>query len=397
MKSEISRVLIAPDSFKGSAMSTEISQWIAEGWRAVRPGDDIIIRPMADGGEGTLIAIEQSRQDLTRITQSVMGPDNRSHNAFWFLTDAGTAFVELANICGLTHLARLDPMGAHTFGLGQVLYDIARDDDVKQVVIALGGSGSTDAGTGALRALGFRFLDSTGRDVLLGGRGLASIAEVEDSAAIEPPIGGVICLLDVDNPLIGERGSATTFAPQKGATPEEVADLESGLRQFLEVVGHEDSAGAGAAGGTAYGLQALWGARFTRGARVIAQIIGLQEEMAKADLIITGEGAFDEQSFGGKVVGTLFELLAENRAKNAGSTNGGDPVGRRDPLLAVIAGILRLSAPHIELLKSEGLFAAISLSDRAASVEAAIRHVRTLTVNAGSELARSFTATKLAP
>ena len=378
---DISRVLIAPDSFKGSAMSTEISQWIAEGWRAVRPEDEVIIRPMADGGEGTLLAIESSRNDITRITQSVMGPDNRSHNAFWFLTDSGTAFVELANICGLTHLEELNPMGAHTFGLGQILYDIARDDDVKQVVIALGGSASTDAGTGALRALGFRFLDSAGRDVPLGGVGLSAIATIDSSAASEPPIGGVICLLDVDNPLLGERGSAAVFAPQKGANAAEIEELERGLANFQRVAGGVDSPGAGSAGGVAYGLQSLWGARFTRGARVVAQIVGVQETLPTVDLIITGEGALDHQSFDGKVVGTLFELMRESESATA--------------KIAVIAGAVKLSPQQIELLHGEGLFGAIGLIERAGSLEAAIRDVKVLTVQAASDLAQAYSAAKL--
>jgi len=378
---DIARVLIAPDSFKGSAMSTEISEWIAEGWREVRPQDGIIFHPMADGGEGTLLAIEQTRTDLTKITQSVMGADNRSHNAFWFLTDNGTAFVELANICGLTLLKEPNPLGAHTFGLGQILYDISRDDEVKQVVIALGGSASTDAGTGALRALGFRFLDSSGKDLPLGGAGLSALAHVDDSAAAEPPIGGVICLVDVDNPLLGERGSAPVFAPQKGATADEVESLNEALSRFQQVVGHPDSPGAGAAGGVAYGLQALWGARFTSGARVISQITGLHEEISRADFIITGEGAFDEQSFSGKVVGTLFDLKREFAKASAE--------------IAVIAGAVKFSDPQLELLKGEGLFAATALIDRAESLQSAMENVRVLTVNAAHDLAIRFSEDKL--
>ena len=374
-------MLIAPDSFKGSAMSTEISEWIAQGWREARPQDELILHPMADGGEGTLRAIERSRSDITKITQSVMGPDNRSHNALWFLTDSGTAFVELANICGLTLLEEPNPLGAHTFGLGQILYDISRDDEVKQVVIALGGSASTDAGTGALRALGFRFLDEAGRDIPLGGGGLREIARVDASAAVEPPVGGVICLVDVDNPLLGNRGSAAVFAPQKGASKDEVEVLDQALTAFQRVVGHPDGAGAGAAGGVAYGLQALWGARITSGARVLSQMTGLPEEIAQADFIITGEGSLDEQSFSGKVIGTLFELKAEFANESA--------------QLAVIAGAVKLSLQQLELLKGEGLFAAVELIERADSLAAAIADVKVLTISAARDLASRVSEAKL--
>ncbi len=390
IENSVARVLIAPDSFKGSAMSTEIAEWIAEGWRAVRPLDQIVLKPMADGGEGTLLAIESSLEDTTRITQSVMGPDNRSHNAFWLLTDDGVAIVELASICGIGHLAnsgQLDPMGAHTFGLGQVLYDIARDSDIGAVLVALGGSASTDGGTGALRALGFRFRKSNGEDIAMGARDLAQIVEIDATHAATPPPGALIYLVDVTNPLLGASGAAHTFAPQKGASAEEVLLLDEGLKNFQRMCEVSDSPGAGAAGGVAYGLSSLWGGQIRSGARTVAAITKLPEQIELADIVITGEGHLDTQSFGGKVVGTLAEFV---KLKNQGRESG--PQTR----LGIIAGGVdevletEISASSNGLLRSAGFFGLETLIEVAGDRESAIQDVRAATISASSLLASRY-------
>jgi hypothetical protein len=160
-------------------------------------------------------------------------------------------------------------MNAHTYELGIVLAHAAQDSRVTKIFVALGGSASTDAGVGALMALGYRFLDIDGKEIGKGGGELLRLASIDSSNAIKPPAQGVVALVDVQSPLLGSNGAAATYAPQKGATAEQIAELEKGLSHLLSVVGRADSAGSGAAGGTSFGLRAMWGATFESGAEAI--------------------------------------------------------------------------------------------------------------------------------
>jgi glycerate kinase len=302
----MSRILIAPDSFKGSATSVEVSRAIAQGWKSVRPLDELIQIPFADGGEGSLLAIESTLPKSQRIYCPEITP-----GAYWLLINGSTAVVELAQTSGLTLLPVLDPLGAHTFAFGQVLAAAAQDSRVQRIYCALGGSASTDAGVGALIALGVQFLDSDGESIKLGGGELSKIQSISTVDAISLPPEGVTLLVDVDSPLLGGRGAAATYSPQKGATAAQILELENGLKNFLEITKYPDGPGLGAAGGTAFGLCALWGANLQSGAEVIAQLCGLQEALEQVDLVITGEGRLDEQSFQGKVVGYLSHLAGQ--------------------------------------------------------------------------------------
>jgi glycerate kinase len=219
-------------------------------------------------------------------------------------------------------------MGAHTFAFGQVLANAARDSRVQQIYCALGGSASTDAGVGALMALGFEFLDSTGQSISLGGAQLSKIVSISHNTAILSPQGGVVLLADVDSPLLGVHGAASVFAPQKGATPYEISQLELGLQNFSNLTHFDDSPGSGAAGGTAFGLRALWGATIENGAEKIAQICRLDDAIRASDLVITGEGRLDSQSFRGKVVGHITDRATTAGVPIAycvGSMDGGFP------------------------------------------------------------------------
>ncbi len=304
----MSRIVIAPDSFKGSATSIEVAASIAKGWKSVRPNDEVIQIPFADGGEGTLLAIEYVRPDAQRVYCPQVSPD-----AYWLLLDGSTAIVELAQVSGLNLLPVLDPLGAHTFAFGQVLSHAAHDSRVQHIYCALGGSASTDAGVGALIALGFEFFDASGISIKLGGEELLRITSISTSKVIKPPEGGVILLVDVQSPLLGIEGAAAIFAPQKAASRADVVRLESALTHFAGIASKPDFAGGGAAGGTAYGLCALWGATIESGAKKIAELSDFDTEIKGADLIITGEGRLDSQSFKGKVVGQII-----NRATAAG-------------------------------------------------------------------------------
>ena len=301
----MSRILIAPDSFKGSATSIEVAHAIAQGWQSLRPDDEVIQIPFADGGEGTLLAVEYTRPSSQRIYCPSVSPD-----AYWLLLDGSTALVELAQTSGLTLLPTLDPMGAHTFAFGQVLSMAAQDPRVERIYCALGGSASTDAGVGALMALGIRFLNAQGVSVGLGGENLLGIKSISTTEVITPPKDGVVLLVDVNSPLLGSNGAAATYSPQKGATKDQVLKLENALQHFASLTGKLDTPGSGAAGGSAFGLCALWGARIENGAAKIAELCGIDTALMSTDLVITGEGRLDFQSFQGKVVGYISQLAA---------------------------------------------------------------------------------------
>jgi glycerate 2-kinase len=307
------RVIVAPDSFKGSATNIDIAEAIASGWKSIRKFDEVSLFPMADGGEGSLETIIAQHPHAQRIPTEITFHQGRRRMAYWALLDDGTAIVELAIACGITHLEELDPLGAHTFGFGELILAACRDPRVERIITCLGGSASTDGGVGALTAMGGKFLDSSGNQVPLGGQHLYQIASVYLEEMIDLPSRGLLCLCDVKNPLLGPDGAASTFAPQKGASPEEVAILEEGLSNLLRVSGAQDFFGAGAAGGTSFGLETFLGATIEPGSKVIANLIGLDSALNSCDLLITGEGRFDSQSFEGKVVGTLVNMA---RRKN---------------------------------------------------------------------------------
>ncbi len=276
------RVVIAPDGFKGSLAAARAAEAIARGWRAERPDDELLLIPQADGGEGTIAAMQRARPDaVLREVPGVTGPDGRPRTGVWLDLGDGTAVVELAAVAGIELMETLDPLGATSRGLGEVMAAVL-DAGVERLVIGIGGSASTDAGRPVLEALGGRPL----------------------------PSGGAVVLSDVRSPLLGPTGAAAVFGPQKGATPEIVATLERRLRSAA-TASHIDPStpGAGAAGGVGFALLE-WGATMLEGAQEIARLSGLVAAAATADLVISGEGRFDEQSLGGKVVGAVIALDA---------------------------------------------------------------------------------------
>ena len=304
------QILIAPDSFKSSATAADVAHALAQGWKSVYPADDVVELPLADGGEGTLDALAAGRTDACWHEVEVTGPDSRPVVARWLRLGDGTAAVELAQSSGLPQMEQLDALGAHTRGLGEVIA-AALDTKPRRLLVGLGGSAGTDGGTGCLSALGARFTDADGQPIPLGGGGLGRLAHADLSALRPAPPDGVVCLTDVSAPLLGPAGAAAVFAPQKGATPAQVALLEQGLGRLHRVLGGDaEATGAGAAGGTAYGLRAAWGASTASGADEIAAAVDLTSAVSAADLVITGEGRFDATSLTGKVVGNLVDLAA---------------------------------------------------------------------------------------
>lgn len=323
----VTHVVIAPDSFKGTATAREATAAIARGWASVRPGDELTLAPQADGGEGTIDAVAAADPDATVHTSRVAGPDGRPVRARWLVRDTGEAVLELAESSGLPLMGALDPLGATTRGLGEVIGH-ALDAGATSITIGLGGSASTDGGAGALAALGMTLADASGRELPDGGGALSRLERLDRSALRTPPPGGVRLLTDVTAPLLGPTGAAAVFGPQKGADPAEVTALEAALTRFAELLGGDpELPGTGAAGGTGYGLSAAWGAKLVPGAPAIAALSGLPGLAAAADVVISGEGRFDATSSGGKVVGHVLSLLPPTaRAIVVAGTFDADPV-----------------------------------------------------------------------
>ena len=306
-------VVIAPDSFGGALDSVGVAAAIASGWAGVRPDDEILRRPMADGGEGTLAAVADALGDAAQ-RRSVQTTDalGRPVTAEWLLLDGGRgAFVEMAAASGLALLTpeERNPANARlasTRGTGD-LVRAALDAGVGRITIGLGGSATTDGGSGLLRALGARFLGRDGTEIAEGGAALASLERI-DGSALDSRLADVALVVasDVTNLLCGASGAAATYGPQKGADPAAVEELDAALARYGHAIEDAtgrlvaDLPGAGAAGGTTAGLLAFTGAVVRPGVEVVADLVGLAAALESADLVITGEGRADEQTLQGK-------------------------------------------------------------------------------------------------
>lgn len=362
-------VVFAPDSFKGSATAAEVATALAEGWASARPGDRIVRAPMADGGEGTLDAFEVAVPGSRRRAVRVTGPDGADRDASWLALPDGTAVVELAECSGIALMPALAAFDAQTIGFGQAIA-AALDAGATGLLLAIGGSASTDGGAGMLGALGARLLDATGAEVVPGNRGLAQLTRVDLSGLRPLPPGGARILSDVTSPLLGPDGAAAVFGPQKGASALDVPVLEACLARFAAAVQEAGSSvdprtpGAGAAGGTGFGLRA-WGAELAPGAAAVGEALGLPEVVAGADIVVTGEGRYDSQS----VVGKVPEYVA---------------------LLAAAAGIPALLAAGSIAAEPRGFTDAVSLAELAGGSAAAIADPRRWARAAGAALAQTF-------
>lgn len=354
------RVVIAPDSFKGTIGAAPAAAELAAGWLAARPGDEVICLPLADGGEGTLAVLAAAAAGTARWHEArVSGPGTEPVSARWLELADQVHVVELASAAGLPQLAEPDPLHAHTTGVGELL-GRALDAGARRIVVGLGGSASTDGGTGALAALGARFLDAAGTGLGRGGAALRGLAAADLSGLRPAPRDGVACLTDVRAPLLGPAGAAAVFGPQKGAGPAEIAVLEAGLARLAAVLGGDPEApGAGAAGGTGYGLAAAWGADLRSGSAEIARIAGLDAALAGAGLLITGEGRYDATSGTGKVVGAAAAAAARAKvpvALVAGTIDGQPPpvIGQAMTLAGLAGGTAAAMAEPARWLRLAG-------------------------------------------
>lgn len=310
------RVLIAPDSFKGTLTSVEVARAMAAGWRQARPRDIIELAPLADGGEGTLEAVAAARPPgLRRHLVDTIDPLGRPIRApFLTLADGATALIELAAASGLSLLppAGRDALRASTDGTGRLLV-AAIDRGARHLILGLGGSATTDGGSGLLRALGAHVRDDEGVDLDPGGTALGRVIAV-DLSGLPAALGEVRLTVagDVRNPLLGPDGAAAVYGPQKGASAAEVALLEAGLERWVSVlertVGRSirDTPGAGAAGGTLTALLAiedrLTGLEVRPGIDVVMELTDFEDRLRRSDLVVTGEGRLDAQTAFGKTV-----------------------------------------------------------------------------------------------
>ncbi|KAA2266614.1 glycerate kinase [Solihabitans fulvus] len=362
-------VLVCLDKFRGCLTAAQACAAVAAGVEAA--GGRAVAMPVADGGEGTLAALAGA--GYREVWVEVTGPTGRPVRAA-FAVRGSRAVIEMAQASGLDVLPGgvAAPLVADSHGTGELIR-AALDHGCLDIVLAVGGSATTDGGAGLLRALGARITDSRGAPVGPGGAALTGAANVDLSTLdFRLRLARVTLVSDVDNPLTGPSGAAAVFGPQKGASPRDVEVLERGLRQFAEVVAAEiggdfrESPGAGAAGGTGFAALAALGARRVSGAEFVLGEAGVEQALRAASLVVVGEGRFDEQSLRGKApVGVA-----------SAARRHGVPV-------VVVAGDVRLSAAR---MREVGVVAAWSLLERAGGLDASISRAPALLTEIGREL-----------
>ncbi len=359
------RVIVAPQSFKGSADAVAVAAAIGRGVRRAWPDAHIEEVPLADGGEGTVHALVRATKGTLR-TARVHDPLLREIDAEWgLLGDGTTAVVEMAAASGLPLLRadERDPRITSTLGTGELIL-AAATSGAHRLVVGIGGSATNDGGAGMARAFGYRFLDREGHDLSEGGAPLAHLARIDgqtDPRLVRVRI-DVAC--DVRNPLLGPQGASAVYGPQKGASPEVVHELDAALGRYADVVERfvgrpiRDVPGAGAAGGLGAGLLAFLDARLVSGAELVLGAVGFAKRIVGADLVITGEGRIDRQSGFGKLTGAVV-----------------DAAHRANVPVAAVAGSLGrghevLTLERIEVA-SDGVPAARAMADPLPLIEAA--------------------------
>ena len=363
------RVVIAPQSFKGSADAVAVAAAIARGVKSAWPKAETVELPLADGGEGTVRAlVHASRGEIHH--QLVSDPLLRVIDADWgVLGDRTTAVVEMAAANGLPLVSESerDPRITSTRGTGELILAAAASG-AHRIIVGIGGSATNDGGAGMARAFGYRFFDRDGGELAEGGAALARLARIDgqtDPRLIRPAI-DVAC--DVRNPLLGPEGASAVFGPQKGATPEIVRELDAALARYAEVVEKmigrrmRDIPGAGAAGGLGFGLLAFTDARLVSGAALVLDAIGFDKKLAGASLVITGEGRIDRQSAYGKLTFAVTEAAR-----------------RRGVPVVAVAGMLGegheamrdAGISHIETLSANDTERAAAMRDPLPRIEAA--------------------------
>jgi len=317
------KVVIAIDSLKGSLSSMEAGMAIKDGILAAKPDAEVIVKPLADGGEGTTDALIEGMNG-ERIDLTVTGPMHTPVDAYYgYLKDTNTAVMEMASAAGITLVpdSEKNPLLATSYGVGEMIND-AIQRGCRNFIIGIGGSVTNDGGIGMLKALGVRFLDENDEDAGEGGQALAKIARI-DVSGMNPLLKEchiqVAC--DVNNPLCGENGSTYVYGPQKGVTEDMKKTLDEAMAHFARVTSETlendylNTPGAGAAGGLGYAFLAYTGAALTPGIELILDAVGLEEELSSADVVVTGEGRLDFQTAMGKAPVGVARLAKKYNAK----------------------------------------------------------------------------------
>lgn len=361
-------VLLAPDKFKGTLTAAQVVDSLRRGIAETAPDLHLLSCPIADGGDGTVDAALAAGFSARTVT--VTGPTGQPRRARWALRDQ-VAVLELAESVGLQALpdGELAPRIASTRGLGELMR-AAIEDGARTLIVGLGGSASTDAGAGLLQGLGAQLLATDGEDIAPGLDGLAALA----SADLRPSrqlLDGitVIAANDVTNPLLGIEGAAAVYGPQKGLAAAEIAEADAVLAAAAEILEpggtHPDRAGAGAAGGTGFALLLL-GATQRSGADAVFELVGVEELMAQADAVVTGEGKLDAQTLQGKGPAEVAR-----RARERGLS------------VAAVAGAVTLEPQQLE---EAGIAQAWDLTSRAGSTRRALEEGEQLLVEVGRDL-----------
>lgn len=317
------KVVVAIDSLKGSLSSIEAGMAIRDGVLAAKPDAEVIVKPLADGGEGTTDALIEGMNGK-RIDLTVTGPMGTPVNAYYgYLADSHTAVMEMASAAGITLVpaAKKNPLLATSYGVGEMMND-ALQRGCRNFIIGIGGSATNDGGIGMLKALGVRFLDENGEDAGEGGQTLAKVTQI-DVSGLNPLLKEchiqVAC--DVNNPLCGENGSTYVYGPQKGVTEDMKKQLDEDMAHFAmvtsETLGNDyhDTPGAGAAGGLGFAFLSYIGATLTPGIELILDAVRLEQELPNADIVVTGEGCLDFQTAMGKAPVGVARLAKKYHAK----------------------------------------------------------------------------------
>ena len=348
-------VVIAIDSFKGSLSSIEAGNAVKEAVLKADNNSEVIVRPLADGGEGTVEALfEGLGGEIEEVV--VTGPFGDKVTAKYCILNDKTAVMEMSAAAGITLVERekLNPLNATTFGVGQMIKD-AVNKGCRSFIMGIGGSATNDGGTGMLTALGFEFLDKNGEKIPLGAKGLEVLAQIKsDNALKELNECSFKIACDVDNPLCGERGCSRVFAPQKGADEEMIIKMDLWLKEYARIcqesfgADNKDYPGAGAAGGLGYAFKTFLNSELQKGVEIILNETKLEEYVKDADLVVTGEGRLDSQTVMGKApigVASLAKKYGKRVIAFAGCvTNDAEVINDHgiDAFFPILRGVVTL-------------------------------------------------------
>jgi len=369
------KILIAPDSFKGSVTSSIAAEAIGKGVHLIFPDATLIKIPVADGGEGTVDALTDSLEGRV-VKKIVKGPLGDPVEAEYGILPGEVAVIEMASASGLPLVPdnKRDPLLTSTYGTGQLILD-AMDRGCREIILGIGGSATNDGGTGMARALGFRFLNTYGEELAEGGGSLINLADIDDSSMddrIKETNFLVAC--DVTNPLTGPEGASYVYGAQKGASSEDILYLDNALGKLAEIINskycraNENISGAGAAGGLGYGLMEFCGGELKSGIEIVLDLIKFDSYLDGVDLVISGEGRIDGQSVYGKV-----PVGIAGRAKK-----------KNIPVLVVVGDI----GPKVDAVYDYGIDAVMSSVNKAMSLEEAMSRSHELLIDSSKRAMR---------